>query len=177
VELCPLVAAALEAARPSAEAAAVALSAALDDDAGAVAGDPSRLRQALLELIANAVRATGRGGRVGVRLGRSGGHAELSVSDTGQGIRPDLLPHLFDGFPRAGAVRAHRGSLGMGLAIVRHLVEAHGGAISAESAGEGRGATFTIRLPLLVPAAERLLSLVPPSASPSGPPSGPPGEV
>ncbi len=147
VELCPAVAAVVEAARPAAEAKAVALSAALDDTTGCVAGDPGRLRQAVHELIANALRATPRGGHVGVRLARAGAEAEIAVIDTGRGIRAELLDHLFEGFPRAGASR--HGSLGVGLAIVRHLVEAHGGTITAESAGEGRGASFTVRLPLL----------------------------
>jgi signal transduction histidine kinase len=147
VELCPAVAAAVEAARPAAEAKGVALSAALDDGAGSIAGDPTRLRQVLHELCANAVRATPRGGRVAVRLGRAGAMAEIAVRDTGRGIAADRLPHLFDALSGGGAPL--RGRLGVGLAVARHLVEAHGGEIGAESAGEGRGATFTIRLPLL----------------------------
>jgi signal transduction histidine kinase len=146
VDICPAVSAVLEAARPDADAKAIALSAALDDTAGSVAGDPGRLRQVLHELLANAVRATPRGGRIGVRLARVGPGVEIAVSDTGRGIRADVLPHLFDGFPRAGAAR--HGGLGMGLCLVRHLVEAHGGGVVAESAGEGHGATFTVRLPL-----------------------------
>ncbi len=117
VELCPAVAAVVEAARPAADAKSIALSAALDETAGSIAGDRGRLRQALHELIANALRATPRGGHVGVRLSHTGAVAEIAVSDTGRGIRADLLPHLFDGFPRAGATR--HGSLGVGLAIVR----------------------------------------------------------
>jgi signal transduction histidine kinase/CheY-like chemotaxis protein len=148
VELCPAIAAVVESVRPTAEARAITLSATLDETAGSVAGDPARLRQVLHELCVNAIRATPRGGRVGVRLARNGStEAEIAVSDDGRGIRADLLPHLFDGFPRAAA--AGHGSLGVGLSIARHLVEAHGGAIAAESAGEGRGATFTVRLPLL----------------------------
>jgi signal transduction histidine kinase len=146
IELCPVVAAAVESARQAAEAKALALSASLDDTAGSVAGDPARLRQVLHELIANAIRATPRGGRVGVLLGRSGDVAEITVSDTGRGIGGELLPHLFDGSPCAGA---RRGSLGVGLIVARHVIEAHGGALVAESAGEGRGATFTVRLPIV----------------------------
>ena len=149
VELCPAVAAAVESVRPAADAKEITLSATLDDTSGSVAGDPCRLRQVLHELCANAIRATPRGGRVAVRLARVGHEAEIAVSDTGRGIRADLLPHLFDGFPCAEAGAPGRGSLGVGLSIARHLVEAHGGAIVAESAGEGRGATFTLRLPLL----------------------------
>lgn len=150
VEICPAVAAVIEAARPAAQAKTIALSAALDDAAGAVAGDPRRLRQVLHELLANALRATPQGGRVGVRLARAGSRVEIAVSDTGRGIHADLLPHLFEGFPRAGA---RPGGLGVGLSLVRHLVEAHGGAVLAESAGEGHGATFTVRLPRLRDAA------------------------
>jgi signal transduction histidine kinase len=146
VEICPAVSAVIEAARQAAEAKAIVLSAALDDAAGSVAGDPGRLRQVVHELLANAIRATPRGGRVDVRLARVGAGVEIAVSDTGRGIRADLLSHLFDGFPCASAAR--HGGLGVGLSLVRHLVEAHGGAIVAESAGEGHGATFTVRLPL-----------------------------
>ncbi len=147
VELCPTVAAAIEAARPAAEARGVALAATLDDAAGSVAGDPARLRQVVGELIENALRATPRGGRVGVHLARAGADAAITVSDTGRGIRADRLPHVFDGFPRAGP--AAHGSLGVGLTLARYLVEAHGGAITAASPGEARGATLTVRLPRL----------------------------
>ena len=152
VELCPAVAAVVEAVRPAADAKAIALSATLDEQAGAVAGDPARLRRLLHELCANAVRATSRNGRVEVRLSRCGTEAEIAVADSGRGIRPDLLPRIFDGFLETdgdpgGAGR--RGCLGVGLSIVRHLVEAHGGSVSAESPGEGKGATFTVHLPLL----------------------------
>jgi signal transduction histidine kinase len=146
IELCPVVAAAVESARPAAEAKELGLSASLDDTAGSVAADPARLRQVLHELIVNAIHATPRGGRVGVRLGRSGDVAEIAVSDTGRGIGAELLPHLFEGAPRVGA---RRGSLGVGLVIARHVIEAHGGALVAESPGEGRGATFTVRLPIV----------------------------
>jgi len=151
VELCPAVAASVDAMRPAAEAKAITLSAALDEDAGCVAGDPARLRQVLHELCANAIRATPRGGRVEVRLDRIHAEAEIRISDTGHGIRADVLPRLFDGIARGGAEGSAlgRGSLGVGLSIVRHLVEAHGGAITAESPGEGRGATFKLRLPVL----------------------------
>jgi signal transduction histidine kinase len=147
VELCPAVAAVIEAARPAADAKEIVLAAALDDTAGSVAGDPVRLRQVVSELCANALRATARGGRVCVQLARRGADAELTVSDTGRGIRAECLPDLFDGFSRAGA--STHGRLGVGLRLARHLVEAHGGAITAASPGEGRGAIFTVRLPRL----------------------------
>ena len=147
VELCPTVAAAVEAARPGADAKGVALSAALDDTAGSVAGDAARLRQVVDELIENALRATQRGGSVAVRLARQGTDADITVSDTGRGIGASYLPHLFEGVPATGT--ASHGRLGVGLTLARHLVQAHGGAITAESAGEGRGATVTVRLPRL----------------------------
>jgi signal transduction histidine kinase len=148
VELGATVGSAVEAARPAAVAKGVALTAGFDDDPFHVAGDAARLRQVFEELLANAVRATPRHGTITVRLVRAGEHAEVVVSDDGRGIRPELLPCLFEGFPRAGPAR--HGSLGMGLAIARHVAEAHGGTLTAESTGEGRGATFTLRLPLRV---------------------------
>ena len=135
----------MEALRPSAEAAGIALSAALDEEAGAIVADPDRLQQVLRELLANAVRCTPRGGRVEVRLARADGGIRVDVADTGRGIREDALPHLFDRCRRLDAP-AHHG-LGVGLSIARHLVEAHGGTLEADSPGEGGGATFTVRLP------------------------------
>jgi CheY-like chemotaxis protein len=103
----------------------------------------------LWNLLANAVKFTPRGGRISVTMEVREQTAGVTVSDTGQGIRPDFLPHVFERFRQADATatRAH-GGLGLGLAIVRHLVELHGGTVSASSAGEGKGATFTLRLPL-----------------------------
>ncbi len=147
VELCPTVAAAIEAVRPAAEARGVALAAVLDDGAGSVTGDAARLQQVVHELIENALRATKRGGCVTVQLSRRGADAWITVSDDGRGIRADRLPHLFEGFPRAGT--GSHGRLGVGLKLARYIVEAHGGAVQAESAGEGRGATVTVRLPRL----------------------------
>ncbi len=149
--LCPLVLAEVEAARPAAEAKGVSLSAAIDEATGVVAGDPGRIRQVIRELLANAVRATPRGGQVGVRLERAGAFAEIAVRDSGRGIDPQRLPRIFsalEGAWPAGQASPPHGSLGVGLSLVRHLVEAHGGAVVAESEGVGRGATFTVRLPL-----------------------------
>ena len=146
-DLCPAVAAAAEASRPLAEAAGVALSAELDDRVGAAMLDTRRLDQIVRELIANAVRATPREGRVSVRLARDGDAAHIAVHDTGCGVRPDALPHLFEGL--APAARPARHGLGVGLWIARRLAELHGGTLTAESPGEGLGATFTVRLPLL----------------------------
>lgn len=114
-----------------------------------VSGDADRLQQVVWNLLTNAVKFSLPGGLVSVRLGRDGEHAVLVVADTGKGIAPELLPYIFDRFRQAeGAVATRTGGLGLGLAIVRHLVEAHGGTVHAESEGDARGATFTVRLPL-----------------------------
>ena len=148
VELAPIVAAAVEAARPAADAKGVHLRSFADERAPAVLGDADRLQQVVWNLLSNAIKFTPRGGEVWVGLARRAGHAEISVRDTGQGIAPDFLPHVFDRFRQADGTptRAH-GGLGLGLAIVRHLVELHGGTVAATSAGEGQGATFTVQLP------------------------------
>jgi signal transduction histidine kinase len=145
VEICPATAEAVEAARPAAEAAGVSLLATLDEEAGTVRGDPRRLAQIVEELLANAVRATPRGGQVELRLDREEAWARITVRDTGRGIAPDRLAEIFDGLRRE--VRPPLHGLGVGLWIVRALVEAHGGAVEADSPGDGRGATFTVRLP------------------------------
>jgi signal transduction histidine kinase len=149
VELVPVVEAALDAVRPAAAARGVALAAVLMPRAGVVAGDAGRLQQVVWNLLANAVKFTRSGGRVEVRLEPDGADVAIRVKDTGEGIAPELLPHLFERFRQGdgSATRAH-GGLGMGLAIVRHVVEAHGGTVAAESAGAGRGSTFTVRLPV-----------------------------
>jgi len=114
-----------------------------------VTGDPERLKQVVWNLASNAVKFTPKGGRVEVRLERLDGHVEITVRDSGQGIRPDFLPHIFQRFEQADSTstRAH-GGLGLGLAIVRHIVELHGGTVHAKSPGEGQGAVFTVKLPL-----------------------------
>jgi CheY-like chemotaxis protein len=113
-------------------------------------GDPNRLQQVVWNLLSNAIKFTPSAGQVKVSLKRKGSHAQIQVSDTGKGIQADFLPHVFDYFRQADAssTRAH-GGLGLGLAIVRHLVELHGGTVRAESPGEGKGATFTVKLPLM----------------------------
>ena len=146
-DLARIVEAALESVRPAAETRSVQLQAALQPCT--VSGDPQRLHQVLWNLLSNALKFTPAGGRVSVTLERREPWAVLTMTDTGQGIRPDFLPHVFERFRQADATvtRAH-GGLGLGLAIVRHLVELHGGTVRASSPGEGRGATFTIELPL-----------------------------
>jgi PAS domain S-box-containing protein len=140
---------AVETVRPAAEAKGVRLSALLSGEVGEVSADPDRLRQVLWNLLSNAVKFTQEGGRVEVELRREGARAAVRVSDTGQGIAPEFLPHVFDRFRQAdmGTTRQH-GGLGLGLSIVRHLVELHGGEVAGESAGPGLGSTFTVRLPL-----------------------------
>jgi PAS domain S-box-containing protein len=149
VELAPIMRAAIDTLRPAASAKAIALTVSLDQADGLVAGDPARLQQIIWNLISNAIKFTPQGGRVEVRLERVGAHLEIKVSDSGIGINEQFLPFIFERFRQADSstTRAH-GGLGLGLAIVRHLVELHGGTVQAESRGEGQGAVFTVRLPL-----------------------------
>lgn len=151
IELPSVVEAAIESVRPGAEAKGIRLDIVLDRNAGIVSGDPERLQQVVWNLLSNAVKFTPRAGRVQVRLQRVNSHVEIAVSDTGQGINPQFLPHVFERFRQAdsSSTRAH-GGLGLGLAIVRHLVELHGGCVRAESSGEGKGATFVVELPLAI---------------------------
>jgi len=116
-----------------------------------VSGDPDRLQQVAWNLLMNAVKFTPRDGRIQLTLQRVNSHLEIMVSDTGAGIRRELLPVIFDRFKQgeSGSTRT-QGGLGIGLALVRHLVELHGGSVTAQSAGEGKGATFTVKLPLVV---------------------------
>src|SRR6185437_7650438 len=114
-----------------------------------VQGDPGRLEQIVSNLVSNAIKFTPKGGRVAVRCHRNASRMEITVRDTGKGIAPDFIPHVFDRFSQADAslTRQHRG-LGLGLTLVKFLVEQHGGTIRAESEGEGQGATFTVSLPM-----------------------------
>jgi PAS domain S-box-containing protein len=135
--------------RPSAEMKGVALNVMRDLRGEVVLGDARRLRQAIWNLLSNAVKFSNEGGRVEARLARAGNQVEITVSDTGVGIDPQFLPHVFERFRQAdGALTREHGGLGLGLAIARHIVELHGGDISASSPGKGQGATFKIRLPL-----------------------------
>ncbi|HEU4410745.1 MAG TPA: PAS domain-containing protein [Polyangiaceae bacterium] len=150
VDLAAVVEQALESARPAANAKGVRLETAAPAGPCVVTGDAARLQQIVWNLLSNAVKFTPEGGRVEVRLGHEGAHAVLRVADTGRGIEPDFLPHVFERFRQAeGGATRRVGGLGLGLAIVRHLAEMHGGTVGAESEGEGRGATFTVRLPLV----------------------------
>jgi signal transduction histidine kinase len=139
---------ALESIRPAAQAKEIALELKIEDPNLQISGDPDRLQQAVWNLASNAVKFTPKGGRVLIKATREGDEAEVSVSDTGQGIDTNFLPHVFDRFRQAdSSITREHGGLGLGLALVRHLVEMHGGTVRAESDGEGRGARFTIRLP------------------------------
>lgn len=141
--------AAVEAVRPAAEAKGVRVQKVIDTGLISIPGDPVRLQQVIWNLLSNAIKFTPRGGRVQIRSERVNSHLEIVVSDTGQGISPDFLPHVFDRFRQADQKTSRQhGGMGLGLAIVRHLVELHGGNVSATSDGEGQGATFTVRLPI-----------------------------
>jgi CheY-like chemotaxis protein len=141
--------AAIESVRPALDGKGLRLHSALDPGAGPVIGDPGRLQQVVWNLLMNSVKFTPRGGTVQVRLQRVAAHVEIAVSDSGQGIETHLLPVIFDRFQQADSTstRVH-GGLGLGLALVRHLVELHGGTVVAYSAGPGRGATFVVTLPV-----------------------------
>jgi PAS domain S-box-containing protein len=142
---------AIDAVTPAADARGVRLEAMLDPQANPVSGDPERLQQVFWNLLTNAVKFTSRGGRVQVRLERINSHIEVSVADTGIGISPEFLPHVFERFRQADAsISRERGGLGLGLSIARQLVEMHGGTIQASSGGVGRGATFAVTLPLMI---------------------------
>jgi PAS domain S-box-containing protein len=157
-----VVEAALDSVRPAAAAKGVLMETRLDRDVGTVSGDPDRLQQVVWNLLANAVKFTPKGGRVEIHLQRDGADVEILVRDTGEGIRADLLPHIFERFRQAegGSTRA-RGGLGIGLALVRYLVELHGGTVEAMSAGEGKGATFSVRLPLRLETSASVGDLLP----------------
>ncbi|MGH7314879.1 MAG: hybrid sensor histidine kinase/response regulator, partial [Candidatus Rokuibacteriota bacterium] len=151
VDLRGVVEEALDGIRPAAEAKSIRLQPVLASPGGPVSGDPDRLQQVVWNLLSNAVKFTPKGGRVQIQLQRVDSHVEILVSDTGDGIAAELLPHIFDRFRQgdSSSARPH-GGLGLGLALVRSLVELHGGAVFAESPGEGRGATFVVKLPLMI---------------------------
>ncbi|HYE13434.1 MAG TPA: PAS domain S-box protein [Pyrinomonadaceae bacterium] len=147
-DLGPVVDAAVDSVRPAAASKGITIVAETEPGLGSVWGDPARLQQVMWNLLANAVKFTPPGGEVRVSVARSGERARVTVSDTGQGISPDFLPFVFDRFRQADQrITRQHGGLGLGLSIVRHLVELHGGSVRAESEGEGRGSTFTVELP------------------------------
>jgi signal transduction histidine kinase/CheY-like chemotaxis protein len=150
VELATVIETAVDSVRPAAEAKGIRLQVVLDRRAGPVSGDPDRLQQVVWNLLSNAIKFTPKDGRVQVLLARADSQLEVTISDSGQGIAQEFLPYVFDRFRQADptTTRTH-GGLGLGLAIVRHMVELHGCTVRAESRGAGSGATFRIRLPLL----------------------------
>ncbi|HYO63822.1 MAG TPA: ATP-binding protein [Pyrinomonadaceae bacterium] len=149
LDLASVVGAAVEVMRPAANAKNIAIRQRCEPGAAVVSGDAARLQQVVWNLLANAVKFTPKGGRVEVAAECSDSHVTLSVSDTGRGISAEFLPHVFDRFRQADSTTTRRhGGLGLGLAIVRHLVELHGGTVTAESPGEGLGTTFSVSLPL-----------------------------
>jgi CheY-like chemotaxis protein len=152
VDLAAVVSSAADTVRPAAAAKGLTLRVAVDTEQQViVTGDPDRLRQILWNLLTNAVKFTPKHGRIDVELLHSDSSASVTVTDSGQGIPGDFLQHVFERFRQADSTTSRRhGGLGLGLAIVRHLTEAHGGSVSAESAGEGLGSTFTVHLPVQV---------------------------
>lgn len=148
IELGGVIAAAIDAALPLATAKGVGLRAVFDAPTGAVIGDAARLQQVVSNLLNNGIKFTPEGGQVTVTLTKHDGHAQIDVSDTGQGVEPEFLTRLFDRFQQQDASTTRRhGGLGIGLSIVRHLVQLHGGSVQAHSLGAGRGATFTVIVP------------------------------
>ena len=145
----PAIKAAIETLYPAINAKGIHLETEFDLDADVICGDPGRVRQIMWNLLSNAVKFTPRQGKVRITLCRDESHAAIAVTDSGKGIAPEFLPYVFDRFRQADAsTRKPHGGLGLGLAIARHLAEMHGGTIEAYSAGEGGGATFTVRLPV-----------------------------
>ena len=137
--------------QPAADAKGVRLQTIVDPRVGPVSGDPDRLQQVVWNLLSNAVKFTPKRGRVQIRVERVNSHVEIIVSDTGIGIRADFLPYVFERFRQADAGTTRKtGGLGLGLSIVRHIVEMHGGTVHVASEGEGNGSTFRVRLPLMI---------------------------
>jgi PAS domain S-box-containing protein len=151
LDLVPLIRATLESVQPAAEAKGIRLQAVLDPDAGPIKGDPNRMQQVVWNLVSNAVKFTPRDGRIQIHLERVNSHVELTVSDTGIGIKPEFLPHVFERFRQAdGSTSRSQGGLGLGLAIVKQLVEHHGGSVAVNSRGEGLGTSFVVKLPVAI---------------------------
>src|SRR6185312_6407078 len=135
--------------QPAAQAKDVRIVPLLGEVTGVLRGDPARLQQIVCNLLSNAIKFTPPGGRVDVALAMSGDQVQISVADTGQGIKAEFLPHVFERFRQEdGSISRRHGGLGLGLAIVRHLVELHAGSVDAQSDGEGEGARFVVRLPV-----------------------------
>lgn len=149
IRLQPVVAASIDAIKPTAEAKGIGFDVTLDDEHDDIFGDPDRLQQVICNLLGNAVKFSPQNSRVSLSIGRRGNNVSVRISDSGAGIDPAFLPYVFERFRQAdsSSTRSH-GGLGIGLAIVRHIIEMHGGLVSAESDGIGKGATFTFEVPL-----------------------------
>lgn len=168
VDPAVVVEAAVDVVRPAAAAKDVRLQVVLDPGAGPVAGDASRLQQVVWNLLTNAVKFTPKGGRVQVRLERIGSHIEITIADSGEGISEDFLPYVFDRFRQAdNSISRRHGGLGLGLAIVRQLVEMHGGTVNVQSGGLEQGSTFTVKLPRMMIHDSKLLKEDAPRQHPS----------
>ena len=151
IDLGEVISAAIDAVKPSIEARKLRLRVTLDARAGRLRGDPGRLQQVIWNLLTNAVKFTPPGGHIDVMLERVNSHVEVSVEDSGIGIKPEFLAFVFDRFSQADSSSTRRhGGLGLGLSIVKHLVELHGGSVRVKSPGEGQGATFIVALPISV---------------------------
>ncbi|MGI8493701.1 MAG: hybrid sensor histidine kinase/response regulator, partial [Pyrinomonadaceae bacterium] len=147
-----VVEAAMETVRPAAEAKNITLEISEDSELSHISGDPNRLQQVIWNLLSNAIKFTPNDGTVRVEVKRHNSYAEIMVSDSGVGIKKEFLPHVFDRFRQADASSIRKfGGLGLGLAIVRHLTEMHGGTVQVNSDGENQGSTFTVKLPLILP--------------------------
>lgn len=159
VQLNDVVEQAIHTVQPAAKAKGVTLHRAFDPRCGPVVGDSNRLKQVVWNLLSNAIKFTPKGGQVEVTLAAVNSFAQITVRDTGQGMKPDFLPHVFERFRQADASTTRRhGGLGLGLAIVRHLVELHGGHVHADSAGDGQGSTFTVALPQAAACADQTIA-------------------
>ena len=168
IALGPVLETAVANAHPGAQTKGIRLELVLDPSPATIAGDPVRIQQIVSNLLVNAVKFTPSGGRVEVRLERSGPEVHIVIHDTGAGIRREFLPYVFERFRQDDVTEARsHGGLGLGLAIVRHLVALHNGSIRAESPGEGQGSTFTVSLPALVGVDASVLERVPPTAQSS----------
>ena len=156
VDLSTIIAAVVESHRPTAEVKSIRVRMSIDSAVKSVIGDEERLRQVLWNLLSNALKFTGSGGQVQISLDQVRSSARISVIDNGIGIKPEFLPYVFDRFSQAdSSITRFHGGLGMGLSIVKSIVEHHGGQVSVSSAGEGKGATFTVILPLVTLASRR----------------------
>jgi len=166
ISLLPIVEAAVDAVRPAADAKTIQLEMIIDREANHLRADSGRLQQVIWNLLSNSIKFTAPGGFVRIRVNRTASMAEIAVSDTGQGIKKEFLPFVFDRFQQADAsITRKHGGLGLGLSITRHLVEMHGGTIEAESEGEGLGATFKVKLPIPAVSVDSLYSTDPSKAA------------